>query len=695
MKYPILFSRSIVTVLLLWASTITGIALAEETAIPALRLGHTPFLSLRTSVATSTDRLIVKYREPVATTAAVETISAHISQTTGFGVARFGRTHSGAQILKLNKRLPLNALRGIIEEIKGYPGVEYVEPDLVMLPFYTPNDPRYNEQWHYFEAGGGIALPAAWDLTRGENSVVAVVDTGYLPHPDLLPNLLPGYDMIRDPSVANDGDGRDGDARDPGDYAPDCGVSQSSWHGTHVAGTIAAMGNNGIGVTGVAFQANILPVRVLGKCGGYLSDIADGIVWASGATVTGVPLNQRPAQVINLSFGGRASSCPQTLQRAINTARQQGAAIVVAAGNDGELSTLTAPANCNGVISVAATTRSANLAPFSNYGGGVDIAAPGMNILSTYNEGRIASGGNNYAILSGTSMSAPHVSGVASLLYAIKPDITPDEAEQILKATARPFPNPCVGCGAGILDAAAAVQGLGEAPGPKDSGLILLENGSAVTRLSGAQNAMLQFAIDVPAGATDLSFSLSGGAGDADLYMRFGETPTLNLFNCRPYRNGNAETCLVGTVQPGRYYVMLHGYTAFSNTTLVATYHLESGQSATITNFENQTDYPIPNYLSNGVSSPIAVTREGESGTIDIEVKIRHDSIQEISVDLLDPQGKIHNLKGFGGSDGVDLNQSYSLDLRSQTSAGTWALRVRDFGSQGVGYLDGWQITFH
>jgi serine protease len=446
------------------------------------------------------------------------------------------------------------------------------------MPLYTPNDPRYNEQWHYYETTGGIDLPAAWDLTQGENSVVAVVDTGYLPHQDLLPNILPGYDMVSNLTMANDGDGRDDDPLDPGDYAPLCDMPRSSWHGTHVAGTVAAVGNNGIGVTGIAFRAQLLPVRVLGKCGGYLSDISDGIVWASGAEVSGTPRNPYPANVISMSLGGPSSICPQTFQRAIDTARQQGATVVVAAGNESKDSASTTPANCKGVISVAASTRTGERASFSNYGDLVDIAAPGEDILSTYNNGIIAPRNDSYVYLRGTSMATPHVSGVAALLYAVKPGITPDQVEQILKQTARPFPNPCAGCGSGILDAAAAV-----------------ERASTVADIS----------------------------------------------------------------------------------------------------YQNSADYPIVNFRYIGTSSPIEVPLDGESGNIDVRVDIKHPDISELIVALSDPLGQIHLLKRFGGQQATDLNETYALNNGQLQAAGTWQLRVFDFGSRGDGYIDNWSITFH
>jgi serine protease len=687
MKYPTSLSDAIALCLLLCSLCSTGVTQAND--VP-----DTASQALRAAVLNSTDRIIVRYRHAVTGTADITALSQRISQITGYSMIPIGHTYNGAQILKLKLEQPLDALHGIIAAIEENAEVEYAEPDIRVLPLYTPNDPRYDEQWHYFEATGGIGLPKAWDHTQGESSVVAVIDSGYLPHEDLLPNLLPGYDMISDLESANDGDGRDDDPLDPGDYDPDCGITLSTWHGTHVAGTIAAVGNNGIGVTGVAFQAKILPVRVLGKCGGYLSDVADAIVWASGTVVTDLPLNQTPANVINMSLSGSVTLCPKFLQQAIDTARQQGTTIAVAAGNGGQESSGTTPANCDGVVSVAATTRMGALASFSNYGERVDLAAPGEQILSTYNDGAITPGRDSYAKLSGTSMSTPHVSGVLAMLYAVKPGITPDEAEQILKQSARPFPSPCAGCGAGILDASKAVERASENPPPDEPTLIMLKNGVAETGLEGSQETLLMFAIDLPADATSLSVLMSGGSGDADLYVRYAAAPTLSSYYCRPYLYGNTEICRMQSVQAGRYYVMLHGYSAYAGTSLVAAYATQSNAPKPGASFANQQDYPIPNFRFSGVSSPITVTREWDSGKIDIAIEIKHPYIQEISVELLDPQGHSHSLKAFGGEAVADLSEIYSLDLGALPSAGTWALRVRDFGYRGSGYIDSWRITF-
>lgn len=317
------------------------------------------------------------------------------------------------------------------------------------------------------------------------------MDTGYRPHADLVANILPGYDFIVNTFTANDGGGRDTDASDPGDAvaAGECGVTPpnpqqySSWHGTHVAGTIAAVANNAMGVAGIAFNAKILPVRVLGKCGGYVSDITDGIRWAAGInTVIGVPSNPNPAKVINLSLGSKLpSSCDPTYVGAINDARSVGATVVVAAGNLTADAGSYSPGNCAGVITVAATDRNGVRAPYSNYGTAVEISAPGGNvsgsylngIYSTLNSGYTSPVNDSYAFYQGTSMAAPHVSGAAALLYSVKPTISPDEVYSVLASNARKFPvtggtNDCnnASCGAGILDAGRSVSAVAVVANP-------------------------------------------------------------------------------------------------------------------------------------------------------------------------------------------------------------------------------------
>ena len=441
------------------------------------------------SVIGQTDRMIVKYKDARASSKGAAFAPA-MAQSRMAAVSRAGQnfgvtmralhsTATGANVIKLSKKMSLADVQKLAAELVARDAnVEYAEPDTIMVKMLTPNDTRYPEQWHYFEAAGGLRANTAWDIATGAGVNVAVIDTGYRPHADLSGAFVGGYDFITDTAIAADGNGRDADASDPGDstISGQCGAgsppSGSSWHGTHVAGTIAARTGNGTGVAGVAFNAKVVPVRVLGKCGGYTSDISDAIIWASGGTVNGVPANANPAKVINMSLGG-GGACGTTTQNAINSARSRGTVIVVAAGNSNTDASTANPANCAGVVTVAATNRSGGRAYYSNYGSVIDVAAPGGDsrtagggILSTLNSGATTPGSDSYAFYQGTSMAAPHVAGVAALMLSKTPTLTPDQIESQLKATARPFPATCNSCGAGIVDATAALGGSGTTPPP-------------------------------------------------------------------------------------------------------------------------------------------------------------------------------------------------------------------------------------
>ncbi|MGO2127207.1 MAG: S8 family peptidase [Pseudoalteromonas prydzensis] len=489
---------------------------------------------------------------------------------------------SNHHVMRANKKLSADEAQQYMQEVIASGNVEYIEIDQMLKPFATPNDPRYDDQWHYYEQAGGLNLPTAWDTATGSGVTVAVLDTGYRPHIDLNANLLPGYDMISDTFVANDGNGRDSDARDPGDAisANECGYQHSaqgsSWHGTHVAGTVAAVTNNGEGVAGVAYDAKVVPVRVLGKCGGLTSDIADGIIWASGGSVSGVPANANPADVINMSLGG-SGSCSSTTQNAINQARNNGTVIVIAAGNDNDNANNYNPGNCNGVVNVASVGRNGGRAYYSNYGTSIDVAAPGgaqsfandsEGVLSTHNSGSSSPSSDSYHYSQGTSMAAPHVAGVAALIKQAKPNATPDEIESILKSTTRSFPASCNNCGTGIVDAAAAVAAAGGTTPPPPTGNELLD-GQALTGLSGGASSTTFYTMTVPSGASNVTFTMSGGSGDADMYVRAGSAPTTSTYDCRPYKNGNNEECSIDNPTAGTYHVMLSGYSAYANVSLV------------------------------------------------------------------------------------------------------------------------------
>ena len=376
----------------------------------------------------------------------------------------------------------------LVREFAARPDVEYAQLNYILrISDRTPNDPRYPEQWHYFSNGtgpgqspGGINLPKAWDVSTGSNAiVVAVIDTGILPnHPDIQgsPNLVAGYDMISDAFIGNDGGGRDSDPTDPGDAAaagecyPGSPALPDSWHGTHVAGTIGVGNtNNGIGVAGINWNVKLQAVRVLGKCGGTTADFNDGIRWAAGLSVPGVPSNSTPAKVINMSLGtppGNPCSLSPSTQSAINDAVAMGATVVVAAGNDATDASQVFPASCNNVITVAASDFRGHLAArYSNFGATVEIMAPGGDVRRDDNgDGRpdgvlsmVHPNAGTYAYYNGTSMAAPHVAGVAALVLAQQPSLLPSQVLAKLQGNALPrtaaqCPQPC---GAGLLSAVA------------------------------------------------------------------------------------------------------------------------------------------------------------------------------------------------------------------------------------------------
>jgi len=592
------------------------------------------------------NQIIVKFKTTTPTTSLLgrslaqndkNARAAAVSNAMGVSAQYRRRVATGAEVYRLNDWRSHADIKKRLLAIANDPNVEYVEVDELLQPLATPNDTRYNEQWHYFESTGGLNLPTAWDTSTGAGAVVAVLDTGYRSHADLAANLLPGYDMIDDTFVSVDGDGRDSDATDPGDWsnAGECGFGQparnSSWHGTHVAGTVAAVTNNGTGVAGVAYDAKIVPVRVLGRCGGYTSDIADGIIWAAGGTVSGVPANSNPADVLNLSLGG-GGSCATTTQTAIDSARANGAAVVVAAGNSSADAANFTPASCNGVISVASTDRNGARSYFSNFGAVVDLAAPGGDVttgtgngvLSTLNSGSTAPVADNYEFYQGTSMAAPHVAGLAALMKSADTTLTPDQIEATLKSTARAFPGSCSQCGSGIADAAAAIAAV-TGGNPPPTGGNELTNGVAETGLSGNTGDTVIYTLEVPENATNLSFNISGGSGDADLYVKFGSEPTTSSYDCRPYLNGNNETCSFSSAQVGTYYVMVRAYSTYSGVSLIGSYDESTGGAGGSLS-ENDLSASRSSWLRYTIEVPagmstLSVDISGGSGDADLYVR--------------------------------------------------------------------------
>ena len=359
----------------------------------------------------------------------------------------------------------------IAEAVQARSDVVAVEPNLRVYPMAViPNDPLFGQQWDMWNGGGpgdyGTRAADIWGVTKGSASVVVgVIDTGSTDHPDLAGSTVPGFDFISDAAAARDGDRWDSNPADEGDWCTAKGWV-SSWHGTHVAGTVNAVQDNGIGVTGLAPGVKVQHLRALGACGGSLVDILSAVIWGSGGDLraewSSYPgqdpgTNPTPASVLNLSLGSD-TTCGPISQRIFDEARARGVTVVVAAGNESRSAGLSWPGNCQRVINVASSTRNGALSRFSNFGTASDqitLTAPGTTILSTFNSGTTVPVGPNYRAINGTSMAAPHVAAAAALLYSL--GVTqPSDVEEALRASVRPFApiSPCdtVRCGAGLLD---------------------------------------------------------------------------------------------------------------------------------------------------------------------------------------------------------------------------------------------------
>jgi len=364
-------------------------------------------------------------------------------------------------------------LANVAELIQQDPAVQYADPVRAVLARAAPNDPLYAQQWSLTDAVAGVNAQGAWSVQPDASAVtVAVVDTGILPHPDLVGRVLPGYDFITSPESARDGDARDSNPRDEGDWQGDgecdgAPAADSFFHGLFVSGLIAANTNNGVGIAGLAAGTRILPVRVLGKCGGAFDDVMAGVLWASGVNIAGVPPNVNPAKVINLSLGGYGS-CSQAMQVAVDDAIAQGAVVVAAAGNETDDAANYAPGNCSGVITVGAHTRGGDRTSYTNFGRRVDLSAPGGDlpfddlIVSLSNDGKTVPQNPSYEHAAGTSFSTPLVAGTAALMLARDATLTSGRVLSILSGTTRDFPPGSVChqpnlCGSGMLDAGVAL----------------------------------------------------------------------------------------------------------------------------------------------------------------------------------------------------------------------------------------------
>jgi serine protease len=478
-----------------------------QTSKPSPEFNGTPSRSAR---AQPTGRIILKWRKDANRSMSEGARMQKAAAVAGIKLHRTNVGSSEFEVLETGSR-STNELVQAAANLERDADVEYASVEYRRKPHALTSDPLLTQQWYLLsQQPAATRTDAAWDITQGSASVtVAVLDTGVrFDHPDLGivgtngGKLLPGYDFIANPTVANDSNGRDADASDPGDWVTtaelsdplfdECEEANSSWHGTRVSGLIAAKTNNASGVAGNAWNTQILPVRVMGKCGGLDSDIIDGMRWAAGLPVGSLPINPNPAKVINLSLGGEGA-CTSAYQSAVNDVIAAGALVVASAGNEG--TQVSAPANCNGVLGVAGIRHIGTKVGFSNLGPQVGIGAPGGNCVNTVgeclfsivvatNSGTQGPGQNTYTdsfnYNVGTSFSAPMAASAAALLRAVNGALTPAQIILHLKDAATPYPtNPAVGtctvptsgsapqdaecncttetCGAGMLNTGVAI----------------------------------------------------------------------------------------------------------------------------------------------------------------------------------------------------------------------------------------------
>ncbi|WP_257133520.1 S8 family serine peptidase [Streptomyces sp. f51] len=511
-----------------------------------------------TGEAGGATRLIVGYREDAAEATSDSALlrDARDKADDIIGDLRIERRlGTGAALVDLGGRAGTDELAEALATFRADPDVAYAVPDRRAVPAaVTPNDTKYTDQWDLTAKTAGMNVPGAWDKATGKGVPVAVIDTGYVAHSDLSGNIVAGYDFITNRATANDGGGRDSNPADPGDWMRrgDCGYdangdpvpasdTHSSWHGTHVAGTIGAIADNKKGIAGIAYNAKVQPVRVLGWCGGATSDIIDAVTWSSGGTVPGVKDNSTPAKVLNLSLT-ITGSCDRALQDAVDDAVSRGATVVAAAGNDAKNVSGYAPANCGSVIAVAASDAKGNRASFSNYGSGIDVTAPGRDIWSTANTGTQSPDTEDYVTMSGTSMAAPHIAALAALMIEKNPALTPAQIEATVKKQARNLPGTCSGgCGDGLADAAATLG-------------VLYGNGSDIAIPDGGVPVTSTVAVD-----------------------RAGHAPSGLKVNVR-IRHGYRGDLKVSLIAPDGSVFPLRSANRAKGTDLIATYTVDASQ---------------------------------------------------------------------------------------------------------------------
>ena len=553
-------------------------------------------LNLKAPADDSYQQFVVSFQKGAKPAADLQRRLDSIGKEIGARISIERTLGTGAQVIRLNRSIDVVERKALEAALMQRSDIRAVEPDGYAHRLLEPNDELFPQQWHYQPSPMGMNAVGAWDSVDGAGYVVAVIDTGQVEHADLAGQFIAGYDFITDPENARDGDGRDPDPNDEGDWDS---KYDSSWHGTHVAGTVAALTDNEIGVSGVAHGAKVQHVRVLGNMGGAWTDTSDAIIWASGGSIDGIPDNPTPADVINLSLGGGVA-CQTYMQDAMDIANANGTLVVVAAGNSSADVANFSPAGCDGVMAIAGTGPNNTRYASTNFGDRISVAAPAgagggtpadQQVLSTLNTGATVQEADAYAWYSGTSMAAPHVAGAAALvLEAADGNLTPVQIEEILQNTAWASNGLVTNCDttarwcASLIDAGYAVavaagdEPLPPAPPgpPPPPPPVELENGVTVELGEMGAGNELFYTLEVPEGEGLLEFDMipgTGATGDSDIYVRYGQAPTSGAYDCRPWTGGvTAENCSFTNPQAGTWHVRIEAYSASSGYNLTGTY---------------------------------------------------------------------------------------------------------------------------
>jgi serine protease len=518
--------------------------------------------------------------------------------------------------------------------------VEYVEEDGIVQASATQS----NATWG-LDRTDQRTLPLSGSYTYDTTASTVhayIVDTGIrASHTDFGGRVSGGYTAIND--------GR--------------GTSDCNGHGTHVAGTV------GGATWGIAKGVRLHPIRVLDCNGsGTNSGVIAGVDWVTANHV-------KPA-VANMSLGGGASSA---LDTAVNNSINAGVTYAVAAGNDNSDACNYSPARVGAALTAASSTSSDARSSFSNWGSCIDLFAPGSSIKSAWSTGDTATN-----TISGTSMASPHIAGVAALYLAGNPSASPSQVNSaIINASTANVISDVKGSPNRLLYSFFDGGGGG--------GDTTLSNGVTVTGLAASTGNSLNYTMEVPSGSSNLKFVITGGTGDADLYVKYGSAPTDSSYDCRPYRNGNEETCSFSSPAAGTWYVRVKAYSSFSGVSLTGSYDTSGGTQT----YSNTSNYTISD--NSTVESPITVTnRSGAaSSSSKVAVDIKHTYRGDLVIDVVAPDGSAYRLKNSSGSDSADnVQATYTVNLSSEALNGTWKLRVRDVYSGDTGYIDSWSLTF-